>query len=138
MQALFQSAQHIYEKREGSGSVPLTIEFGFGRSILCLPSSKILTPHPLTAQRLCTPPPLVRGEDTLARRRWRWGVKILEDVRHSSVLYVCKYFVVSMHFQPCRVAVTALRSQALWLPLPRVQPDLRFFLASEKPINMRP
>jgi hypothetical protein len=35
----------------------------------------------------------VRGEDTLARRRGGWGVNILEDVRHSSVLYVCKYFV---------------------------------------------
>jgi hypothetical protein len=22
-----------------------------------------------------------------------WGVKILEDARHSSVLYICKYFV---------------------------------------------
>ncbi len=38
------------------------------------------------------PPPLVRGEDTLARRREGWGVNILEDVRHSFVLYVCKYF----------------------------------------------
>ena len=36
------------------------------------------------------PPPLVR-EDT--RGRGGWGVNILEDVRHSSVLYVCKYFV---------------------------------------------
>ncbi len=31
MQALFQSAQHIYEKREGSGSVPLTKGSGSGR-----------------------------------------------------------------------------------------------------------
>ncbi len=36
----------------------------------------------------CVPPPLVRGEDTLARRGG-WGVNILENVRHSSVLYVC-------------------------------------------------
>jgi hypothetical protein len=36
---------------------------------------------------------LVRGEDTLAGWRRGWGVNILEDVRHSSVLYVCKYFV---------------------------------------------
>ncbi len=28
LQALFQSARHIYEKREGSGSVPLTNGFG--------------------------------------------------------------------------------------------------------------
>ncbi len=40
------------------------------------------------------PPPLVRGEETLARGRGEWGVNILEDVRHGSVLYVCKYFVV--------------------------------------------
>jgi hypothetical protein len=39
------------------------------------------------------PPPLVRGEDTLARWRWGWGVNILEDAEHSSVLYICKYFV---------------------------------------------
>jgi hypothetical protein len=39
------------------------------------------------------PPPLVRGEDTLAGWREGWGLNILEDVRHSSVLYVCKYFV---------------------------------------------
>jgi hypothetical protein len=43
------------------------------RPIQCLASSeilKILTP-PLTARRVCTPPPLVRGEDTLAE--WRGG-----------------------------------------------------------------
>ncbi len=33
------------------------------------------------------PPPLVRGEDTLAGRRGGWRVNILEDARHSSVLY---------------------------------------------------
>jgi hypothetical protein len=42
------------------------------------------------------PPPLVRVEDKLARGRGGWGVNILEDVRHSSVLYVCKYVVVRM------------------------------------------
>jgi hypothetical protein len=45
---------------------------------------------PLTPWR-CVPPLLVRGEDTLAG--WR-GVNILEDARHCSVLYICKYFVV--------------------------------------------
>jgi hypothetical protein len=39
------------------------------------------------------PPPLVRGEDTLAGWRGGWGVNILEDARHSSVLFICKYFV---------------------------------------------
>jgi hypothetical protein len=33
----------------------------------------------------CLPPPLVRGEDTLARGRGGWGVTILEDARHSIV-----------------------------------------------------
>jgi hypothetical protein len=33
------------------------------------------------------------GEDTLAGWRGGWGVNILEVVRHSSVLYVCMYFV---------------------------------------------
>ncbi len=41
------------------------------------------------------PSSLVRGEGTLARRGG-WGVNILEDVRHSSVLYVCKHFVVQL------------------------------------------
>ncbi len=26
-----------------------------------------------------------------------WGVKILEDARHSYVLYICKYFVVESY-----------------------------------------
>jgi hypothetical protein len=39
------------------------------------------------------PPPLVRGEDTLAGWREGWGVNILEDARYSSVLYICKYFL---------------------------------------------
>jgi hypothetical protein len=43
------------------------------------------------------PPPLEQGEETLAGWRGGWGVKILEDARHSSVLYVCKYFVVHAH-----------------------------------------
>jgi hypothetical protein len=39
-------------------------------------------------------PLLVRGKDTLAG--WRGGgwVNILDDARHSSVLYMCKYFVL--------------------------------------------
>jgi hypothetical protein len=42
---------------------------------------------------VCTPRLWCGGEDTLAGWREGWGVNILEDVRHSSVLYVCKYFV---------------------------------------------
>jgi hypothetical protein len=50
-------------------------------------------PHSLTARRVCIPRLWVRGEDTLAGWRGGWGVKILEDARHSSVLYLCQYFV---------------------------------------------
>jgi hypothetical protein len=63
------------------------------RPILCLAPSKILTPH----RPASVPPPLVRGEDTLAGWRGGWGVNILEDARHSSVLYICKYFVDQAH-----------------------------------------
>jgi hypothetical protein len=57
-------------------------------------------PTPLTARRVCTP--LVwGGEDTLARRIGGWGVNILEDVRHSSVLYIRKYFVDCSSWQAC-------------------------------------
>jgi len=43
---------------------------------------------------VCTPPPKVRGEDTLAGWRGGGGGKILKGARHSSVLYKCEYFVV--------------------------------------------
>ncbi len=39
------------------------------RPILCLSSSKILTPHPPLRPAIVYPPPLVGGEDTLARGR---------------------------------------------------------------------
>ncbi len=40
------------------------------------------------------PPPLARGEDTLAGWRGVGGsIVCLEDARHCSVLYICKYFV---------------------------------------------
>ncbi len=66
------------------------------RPILCLSSSKILTPYPPLPLAsvypvLYIPPALVRGEDTLAGWRKGWGVNILEDARHSSVLYICKF-----------------------------------------------
>jgi hypothetical protein len=65
-----------------------------------------IDPRPLTDRRVCTPPPLVRGKDTLAG--WRggaWGVNILEDARHCSVLYICKYFVHSMPFHALETCV---------------------------------
>ncbi len=53
--------------------------------------SQNIDPPSLSPPGKCVPPAFGAGEDTLARRRW--GVNILEDVRHSSVLYICKYFV---------------------------------------------
>jgi hypothetical protein len=41
------------------------------RPIQCLASSEILTPHPLTARRVCTSLPMVWGEEILAG--WRGG-----------------------------------------------------------------
>jgi hypothetical protein len=40
-------------------------------------------------------PASVWGEDTLAGVERGWGVNSSEDARHCSVLYICKYFVVS-------------------------------------------
>ncbi len=62
--------------------------------IQCLASSKILTPTPLTPRRVCTPPPSFFGAGG-GHTGWRggWGVNILEDARHSAVLYIRKYFV---------------------------------------------
>ncbi len=52
-------------------------------------------PHPPHRPASVYPPPhLVRREDTLAGWRGGWEVNILEDAKHSSVLYICKYFVV--------------------------------------------
>jgi hypothetical protein len=61
------------------------------KPIQCLASSKILTPPPPHPGECVPPPPLVRGEDTLAGWRGGWGVNILEDARHCSVLYICTY-----------------------------------------------
>jgi hypothetical protein len=47
-------------------------------------------PSSFWAQYTPPPPPLVRGEDALARGEGV-GVNILEDARHTSVLYICKY-----------------------------------------------
>jgi hypothetical protein len=71
-----------------------------------------------------------------------WGVNILEEARHSSVLYICKYFVVG-NIPVQNYALLALGSFALFLhnkfavfPLPKNflfncsnQPVARFFAA---------
>jgi hypothetical protein len=59
-----------------------------------------MTHHALTARRVCTPPPLWcrRGGHTRwVERGWGVNIYILEDARHCSVLYICKYFVQEMH-----------------------------------------
>jgi hypothetical protein len=43
------------------------------KAILCLASSKILTPHPPLRPASVYPPPWLQGEDTLAGRRGGWG-----------------------------------------------------------------
>jgi hypothetical protein len=61
-----------------------------------LQNTKILTSHPLTARRVCAPPPAfgARGGHTRLVKKGEGGQYcILEDARHSSVLYISKYFV---------------------------------------------
>jgi hypothetical protein len=51
-------------------------------------------PPPHCPASVCTPPPFGAGG---GHTRWverGVGVNILEDARHSSVLYICKYFVI--------------------------------------------
>ncbi len=53
--------------------------------VLRLPKYWSPTPSPPGE---CVPPPMVRGEDTLAGWRGGWWVNILEEARHSSALYL--------------------------------------------------
>jgi hypothetical protein len=58
---------------------------------------QILTPHPSHRPASVYPPPLVRGGRTHSLGGEGGGgsiFNILEDARHSSVLYICKYFVM--------------------------------------------
>jgi hypothetical protein len=55
-----------------------------------------IDPPPLTARRVCTSPPLVRREDTLAGGEGV-GVNIMETAKHCSVLYIRKYFVTKLY-----------------------------------------
>jgi hypothetical protein len=62
------------------------------RPIQCLASSKILTPHSLTARRVCTPAFGAGGGHAHWVERG-WEVSSFEDTRHCFVLCICKYFV---------------------------------------------
>ncbi len=44
LQALFQSAQHLFEKREGSGSVPLTNGSGPPTLVMWIGTGNVLMP----------------------------------------------------------------------------------------------
>ncbi len=57
------------------------------RPIQCLASSEILTPHPLTAQRVCTPRLWCRVRTHSPGGEW--GINSSEDIRHCSVLLYC-------------------------------------------------
>ncbi len=52
-------------------------------------------PTPSPPGECVLPPPLVLGENTLAGGRGGWGVNSSEDAIHCSVLYICKYFVIT-------------------------------------------
>jgi hypothetical protein len=70
-------------------------------------------------RRVWIPPPLVRGEDTLAG--WRGGGELIvsEAARHCSVLYIWKYFVMLALLppppppQPCPISSPTL-SKSQW------------------------
>ncbi len=74
--------------------IPLPVEGLYcKRPIQCLASSELLTPHPLTARRVCIPPAFGAGGGHILWVERGWRVNSSEDARHCSVLYRCKYFV---------------------------------------------
>jgi hypothetical protein len=58
-----------------------------------------LTPPPPSGPDAGGPPPPPAIGAGGGHPRWAemgWGVNILEDARHSSVLYICKYFGIDL------------------------------------------
>jgi hypothetical protein len=76
--------------------------------------------------QIIDPPPAGGGHTCWVERGW--GVNILEDVRHSSVLYVCKYFVRYLNSSQARQAVhfhrhfAAVAAATAQLPVVAVAP----------------
>jgi hypothetical protein len=67
------------------------------RPIQFLAFSKMLTTPPPSLPGECVYPPAFGAGG--GHTRWAergWGVNSLEDARHCSVLYICKYFLVFM------------------------------------------
>ena len=64
------------------------------RPILCLASSKILTPSPHPPHRPASVYPSAFGGHTPWVERGGGVVNSLVDARHCSVLYICKYVVL--------------------------------------------
>jgi hypothetical protein len=57
------------------------------------------SPPPHRPASVYTPPPPAFGAEG-GHTRWLergWGVNILEDTRHCSVLYILKYFVTKLY-----------------------------------------
>jgi hypothetical protein len=61
---------------------------------------------------VCTPA-FVAGEDTLAGWRGGWGVNILEEARHSSVLYLYRILFGYRYWKPLRYRMHPVSE---WLP----------------------
>ncbi len=82
-----------------------------------------IDPPPPYPRLVCTPPPLVREEDTLAEWRGGAGSTVRKDARHCSVLYICKYFTLCLPlcFQRKTVRRTGTR-------VPQLQPKVRMQL----------
>ncbi len=71
---------------------------------------KYWPPIPLSARQVCTPPPLLRGEDRLAGRRGGWGVNILEDERNRIALLQWSLY----DFPPGSWACQGVHSEFFW------------------------
>jgi hypothetical protein len=83
----------------------------------CLESSELLTPHPLSSQRVCPPPAPKTGGGVNTRRAVRgWGVNISEDVRHWFGLLQFNPFTVVL-YESTRIIGAAQREKSTLLTI---------------------